>query len=57
MFIILMATSKTHNVEAIVSVKQSVGGVIKNLVSGVVGNNHLVLELVSADLNPSKFMT
>lgn len=52
-----MATSKSRNVKAIVSVKQSVGGVIKNLVTGIVGNNHLILELVSADLNPSKFMT
>ncbi|KAI5406934.1 hypothetical protein KIW84_053260, partial [Lathyrus oleraceus] len=47
-----MATSKSRNVKAVVSVKQSVGGVIKNLVTGIVGNNHLILELVSADLNP-----
>lgn len=54
---VVMATSKSHNVKAIVTLKHSVGGVIKNLVTGIVGKNHLVLELVSADLNPSKFMT
>ncbi|XP_004501998.1 linoleate 13S-lipoxygenase 2-1, chloroplastic-like [Cicer arietinum] len=45
--------TKTHtDVKALVTVKQSDGGFIKNLVTNVVGNKHLVLELVSADLDP-----
>ena len=57
---IVMATkssneTKSHNVKALVTVKQSDGGLIKNIVTGIVGNKHLVLELVSAELDPSKF--
>ncbi|XP_004501997.1 linoleate 13S-lipoxygenase 2-1, chloroplastic-like [Cicer arietinum] len=44
--------TKTRNVKALVTVKQSDGGLIENLVTSVVGNKHLVLELVSADLDP-----
>ncbi|PNX76874.1 linoleate 13s-lipoxygenase 2-1 chloroplastic-like [Trifolium pratense] len=56
---VVMATSTNnshHNVKALVTVKQSDDGLIKNIVTGIVGNNHLVLELVSAELDPSKFM-
>jgi hypothetical protein len=45
-----------HNVKALVSVKESDGGLIKNIVTGIVGNKHLILELVSAELDPSKSM-
>ncbi|PNX75520.1 linoleate 13s-lipoxygenase 2-1 chloroplastic-like, partial [Trifolium pratense] len=48
-----MATTKSHhNVKALVSVKKSDDGLLKNLVTGIVGNNHLVLELVSSELDP-----
>ncbi|GAU46321.1 hypothetical protein TSUD_401920 [Trifolium subterraneum] len=48
-----MATTKSHhNVKALVSVKQTDGGLLKNLVTSIVGNNHLVLELVSSELDP-----
>jgi hypothetical protein len=51
-----MATTKSHhNVKALVTVKKSDNGLLKNLVTGIVGNNHLVLELVSSELGPSKF--
>ncbi|XP_045814572.1 linoleate 13S-lipoxygenase 2-1, chloroplastic-like isoform X6 [Trifolium pratense] len=50
---IVMATTKSHhNVKALVSVKKSDDGLLKNLVTGIVGNNHLVLELVSSELDP-----
>jgi hypothetical protein len=53
---IVMATTKSHhNVKALVTVKKSDNGLLKNLVTGIVGNNHLVLELVSSELDPSKF--
>jgi hypothetical protein len=57
---IVMATkssteSKSHNVKALVTVRQSDGRLIKNIVTGIVGNKHLFLELVSAELDPSKF--
>jgi hypothetical protein len=45
-----------HNVKALVTVKQSDNGLLKNIVTGIVGNNHLVLELVRAELDASKFM-
>ncbi|XP_045814574.1 linoleate 13S-lipoxygenase 2-1, chloroplastic-like isoform X8 [Trifolium pratense] len=51
---IVMATTKSHhNVKALVSVKKSDDGLLKNLVTGIVGNNHLVLELVSSELDPN----
>lgn len=49
-------TKSHHNVKALVSVKESDGGLIKNIVTGIVGNKHFILELVSAELDPSKFM-
>ena len=49
-------TKSHHNVKALVTLKESDGGLIKNIVTGIVGNKHLVLELVSAELDPSKFM-
>ncbi|CAK8566861.1 unnamed protein product [Lathyrus sativus] len=52
---VVMATTDimSHtNVKALVSVKQSDGGIINNIVTDIVGNSHLVLELVSADLHP-----
>ncbi|KEH38275.1 hypothetical protein MTR_2g067130 [Medicago truncatula] len=45
--------TKSHNVKALVTLKQSDGGLIKNIVTGIVGNKHLVLELVSAELDPN----
>ncbi|KAI5406937.1 hypothetical protein KIW84_053261 [Lathyrus oleraceus] len=52
--VVMAATDiKSHtNVKALVTVKQSDGGLINNIVTAVVGNSHLVLELVSADLHP-----
>lgn len=51
-----MATTKTHhNVKALVSVKHSDIGFIKNIVTGIFGNNHLLLELVSEQLHSSNF--
>jgi hypothetical protein len=52
-----MATTKSHhNVKALVTVKKSDNGLLKNLVTGIVGNNHLVFELVSSEIDPSKFL-
>lgn len=42
-------------VKGLVSVKQSDGSFLKNIVGGLFGSKHLVLELVSAELDPSKF--
>jgi hypothetical protein len=54
---IVMATTKSHhNVKALVTVKKSDNGLLKNLVTGIVGNNHLVFELVSSEIDPSKFL-
>jgi uncharacterized membrane protein YeaQ/YmgE (transglycosylase-associated protein family) len=48
-------TNNSHyNVKTLVTVKQSDNGLLKNIVTGIVGNNHLVLELVSAELDASK---
>ena len=49
-------TKSHHNVKALVTVKESDGGLIKNIVTGIVGSKHLILELVGAELDPSKFM-
>lgn len=47
-------TKLSRSVKAVVTVKQSSGGgLLTNLVSGIVGK-HMVLELVSDELDPSK---
>ncbi|WJX38978.1 linoleate 13S-lipoxygenase [Trifolium repens] len=45
-------TNNSHyNVKTLVTVKQSDNGLLKNIVTGIIGNNHLVLELVRAELD------